>query len=243
MAVEVEMPQLSDTMEKGTIVRWLKNEGDHVERGDVLAEVETDKATMDLEAFDEGVLLKTLVGEGEDAPTQSLIAVIGEEGEDISDILAAGGPDDEGEADREEKQERSREESQEEEEQPSAEPAFEETPDATENESEQVEDASEPPADRSETESTEPEAPEPASSDGEGELRVSPVARRMAAENRIDLFELEGSGPEGRIIKKKPSRGVGRGWALSGTVGDFPERRSRLPWNPRALNFPPCVEP
>ncbi len=87
MAEKVLMPQLSDTMETGIIVDWKVEEGDEVKTGDILAEVETDKATMELEAFDSGVLLKKMVAEGEEVPTQELIAVIGEEGEDISDLI------------------------------------------------------------------------------------------------------------------------------------------------------------
>jgi len=87
MAVKVEMPKLSDTMEEGVIAAWNVEEGDTVESGDVIAEVETDKATMEVEVFDAGTILKVLVDEGDAVPLGGLIAVIGEEGEDISDIL------------------------------------------------------------------------------------------------------------------------------------------------------------
>ncbi|MFB6355191.1 MAG: biotin/lipoyl-containing protein, partial [bacterium] len=86
MAHEQIMPQLSDTMEAGTIVKWFVDEGDEVEMGDVIAEVETDKATMEVEAFESGVLLKKVAREGDEIPTQSIMAVIGEKGEDISDL-------------------------------------------------------------------------------------------------------------------------------------------------------------
>ena len=89
MAVEVPMPRLSDTMEQGTIARWLKQEGDRVAAGDVIAEIDTDKATMDLQAYDDGVLLKILVGEGESADLGTPIAWIGEEGEAVPE--GAGG--------------------------------------------------------------------------------------------------------------------------------------------------------
>ena len=81
------MPKLSDTMEEGVIAAWNVEEGDTVESGDVIAEVETDKATMEVEVFDAGTILKVLVDEGDAVPLGGLIAVIGEEGEDISDIL------------------------------------------------------------------------------------------------------------------------------------------------------------
>src|ERR1700704_3860317 len=90
MAIEVRMVSLSPTMELGTINRWVKKEGDKVSSGDTLAEVETDKASMPLETFDDGVLLKVLVPEGGQAKIDELVAVIGKAGEDISAILAKG---------------------------------------------------------------------------------------------------------------------------------------------------------
>lgn len=93
MAIKIEMPKLSDTMEEGVIASWNVSEGDKVEAGDIIAEVETDKATMEVEAFDEGTVLKILVGEGDAVPLGGLMAVLGEEGEDISDILEGAGSD------------------------------------------------------------------------------------------------------------------------------------------------------
>lgn len=81
------MPRLSDTMEEGTVAKWLKNVGDKVEEGDILAEIETDKATMEFESFHEGTLLHIGIAEGDGAPVDSLLAIIGEEGEDISALL------------------------------------------------------------------------------------------------------------------------------------------------------------
>lgn len=81
------MPRLSDTMEEGTVAKWLKKVGDKIEEGDILAEIETDKATMEFESFYEGVLLYIGIEEGEGAPVDSLLAIIGEEGEDISGLL------------------------------------------------------------------------------------------------------------------------------------------------------------
>lgn len=88
MAIAVEMPKMSDTMDEGVLVEWLAEEGDSVSSGDVIAQVETDKATMDLEVYDDGVLLKKVAEAGEGIPIGGLIAVLGEEGEDISEILA-----------------------------------------------------------------------------------------------------------------------------------------------------------
>ncbi|CAM4364212.1 pyruvate dehydrogenase complex dihydrolipoamide acetyltransferase [Zobellia nedashkovskayae] len=87
MAEVINMPRLSDTMEEGTVAKWLKNVGDKVEEGDILAEIETDKATMEFESFYEGTLLHIGIAEGDGAPVDSLLAIIGEEGEDISSLL------------------------------------------------------------------------------------------------------------------------------------------------------------
>ena len=84
------MPRLSDTMEQGTIARWVKHEGDHVVAGDVIAEIDTDKATMELTAYEDGVLLKILVGEGESAELGTPIALIGAEGEEVPETAAGG---------------------------------------------------------------------------------------------------------------------------------------------------------
>ena len=91
MATVINMPRLSDTMEEGTVASWLKNVGDKVSEGDILAEIETDKATMEFESFYEGVLLHIGVAEGDTAPVDQLLCVIGKEGEDISAVLSGGG--------------------------------------------------------------------------------------------------------------------------------------------------------
>jgi pyruvate dehydrogenase E2 component (dihydrolipoamide acetyltransferase) len=178
MAIPIEMPKLSDTMEEGVLSAWLIDEGEEVSSGDVLAQVETDKATMDLEAFDEGVLLKKVIDEGDAVPIGQLIAVIGEEGEDISDLLADHGGD-EGAAEEPE---------------PEAEPA---TDDAAAPDTEPVD---QPAGDGQLRERT-PE-PVPAGTDAEGRrIKASPLARRIAQEHDVDLARIEGSGPEGRIVR------------------------------------------
>ena len=88
MAEVINMPRLSDTMEEGTVATWFKKVGDTVKEGDILAEIETDKATMEFEAFYEGELLHIGIGEGQTAPVDSLLAIIGKKGEDISAHLA-----------------------------------------------------------------------------------------------------------------------------------------------------------
>ncbi|KDN55433.1 pyruvate dehydrogenase complex dihydrolipoamide acetyltransferase [Flavobacterium seoulense] len=90
MAIKVTMPRLSDTMTEGTVATWLKKVGDKISEGDILAEIETDKATMEFESFNEGTLLHIGIPEGETAPVDSLLAIIGNEGEDISALLSGG---------------------------------------------------------------------------------------------------------------------------------------------------------
>ena len=90
MAIVVNMPRLSDTMEEGTVSSWLKKVGDKVEEGDILAEIETDKATMEFESFNEGFLLYIGIAEGETAAVDSLLAIIGDEGEDVSALVNGG---------------------------------------------------------------------------------------------------------------------------------------------------------
>ncbi len=191
MAIAVEMPKMSDTMEEGVLVAWLAEEGDAVSAGDVVAQVETDKATMDLEVYDDGVLLKRVVADGASVPIGGLIAVLGQEGEDISDILAKYG-DGGGSASAE----------------PAAkeEPAEEAVPEASPAQ------AAAPSGDGAagvpEGYGHEGQQPEPmptpadgSSSDG-SRVKASPLARRMATEGGLDLSAMQGSGPEGRIVKR-----------------------------------------
>jgi pyruvate dehydrogenase E2 component (dihydrolipoamide acetyltransferase) len=121
MAEIINMPRLSDTMEEGVVAKWLKNVGDKVEEGDILAEIETDKATMEFESFHEGTLLHIGIQEGDGAPVDSLLAIIGEEGEDISGLLSGGSAakDEAGQDDK--KQEEKAEVKQESQEEPQAE--------------------------------------------------------------------------------------------------------------------------
>ena len=92
MATVINMPRLSDTMTEGTVATWLKKVGDTIKEGDILAEIETDKATMEFESFNSGVLLHIGIEAGQTAPVDSLLAIIGKEGEDISALLSGGTP-------------------------------------------------------------------------------------------------------------------------------------------------------
>ena len=176
MAIAVEMPKMSDTMEEGVLAAWLVEEGTSVSAGDVVAQVETDKATMDLEVYDDGVLLKRVIGEGDAVPIGGLIAILGQEGEDVSAILAKydGGGDG---------------------------AASEAAPAASESVPAVAEEAAPAPA------MTEQVALAP-SEDG-GRVKASPLARKMATEQGIDLTRLTGSGPEGRIIKRDVEAAIG----------------------------------
>jgi pyruvate dehydrogenase E2 component (dihydrolipoamide acetyltransferase) len=188
MAIPIEMPKLSDTMEEGVLSAWLVDEGEEVASGDVLAQVETDKATMDLEAFDEGVLLKQVIAEGDAVPIGDLIAVIGEPGEDISGIVGDAGGD--GAATTEPEPD-----TEEEAEEEPAEPAPEPEPEV------EAEPAPEPGGDGQLSERT-PE-PVPAGTDTEGRrIKASPLARRIAQDHGVELAQVDGSGPEGRIVRR-----------------------------------------
>jgi len=168
MSIELKMPALSPTMEEGTLAKWLVKEGDTVASGDILAEIETDKATMEFEAVDEGTVLKILVPEGSDGvKVGTPIAMIGEEGESAEAPSAKTAP--------------KAEEPKKEEPKTAAAPPAKgggETPAA-------------PPA---------PAAPAPKADTGD-RIKASPLARRLAEAQGIDLSALKGSGPGGRIVR------------------------------------------
>lgn len=188
MAIEIEMPKLTDTMEDGVLSAWLVDEGDEVSAGDVIAQVETDKATMDVEAFDDGVLLKKMIDEGDSVPIGQLIAVLGDEGEDISGLVG----DAEGETTDAATPDQAAAEQAAAEDETSSEPG---APDASTTESTE-------PAGDGQIREREPE-PVPAGTDDEGRrIKASPLARRMAQEHGVDLATMDGSGPEGRIVRR-----------------------------------------
>jgi pyruvate dehydrogenase E2 component (dihydrolipoamide acetyltransferase) len=160
-AAVVRMPKMSDTMEEGTLVSWQKKVGDKVKSGDILAEVETDKATMELEAYEDGTLLYVGIKEGEAVPVDGIIAVIGEEGANVEALLAR------------------------------------------ENGEGGAEEASAP--------AEEAKAAAPSSNgaekavtvaDSDARIKASPLAKRLADEKGINLSQVEGSGDNGRIVKR-----------------------------------------
>jgi pyruvate dehydrogenase E2 component (dihydrolipoamide acetyltransferase) len=182
MAVEVKLPRLGQGMEAGTIVRWLKSEGDAVEKGEPLYELDTDKVTQEVEADSGGVLLKIVVPDGE-VDVGTTIAVIGAQGEDASELLAANGDG------------------------ASPAPATAASPEAaaglTEAAVPEVHAAHEftgaPP---------EPSSPPvvAAATTASGRVKASPLARRIAREEGVDLRALTGTGPEGRVIAEDVER-------------------------------------
>jgi pyruvate dehydrogenase E2 component (dihydrolipoyllysine-residue acetyltransferase) len=180
MASQITLPRLGQGMESGTIVRWLKSEGDQVEKGEPLYELDTEKVTQEVEADAGGVLLRILAGEGEEIEVGKAIAVIGEEGEEVADEPSEPA----GEA--EEPTEVAEGEEQEE-----GEPAPERR--------EERETGRE--ADQEQTGNGQARA----TRDG-GRVKASPLARRIARERGIDLASLQGTGPEGRIVAEDVER-------------------------------------
>jgi len=177
MAEKFLMPKLSPTMEEGQISRWVKSEGDAFEANETLAEVDTDKATMEMTALTGGTLLKILKGEGETAALGEAIAITGSKGEDISELLKevstnGGAKSDKAAA-------------------PVEAPADQQPAPTIEK-----------PAPKAETRVV-TNVPAPAqATPSNGRMIVSPIAARMAADNGIDLRSVSGSGPNGRIIKR-----------------------------------------
>lgn len=183
MVTNVHMEALSPTMEEGQVVKWLKAEGDTVSNGDILAEIETDKATMELVARGEGILRKILLGEGGTAPVGEVIAVIAEEDEDIGDVGegAEASADDAGDSEEASDSD--------------AEPSEQEASAASEEE-DTPEDSTADAAQESAAPEEEPEA------ETTGRVKASPLARRMAEESQLDLGALAGSGPGGRVVMR-----------------------------------------
>ncbi|WP_343564726.1 pyruvate dehydrogenase complex dihydrolipoamide acetyltransferase [Kiloniella sp. b19] len=181
MAEKILMPALSPTMTEGTLARWLVKEGDAVQSGDVLAEIETDKATMEVEAVDEGVIAKILVEGGtENVAVNSLIAVLREEDDDDAAVEALLSSGDAAPA--------------------APAPAVQEAP---------------APAAPVANEDQAASAPSPASAapvaNAGGRIFASPLARRMASQEGLDLAQLSGSGPKGRIVKSDIEDALAKG--------------------------------
>lgn len=158
MAEVIRMPKMSDTMTEGVIHTWLKKVGDDIKPGDILAEVETDKATMELENYVKGTLLHIGIPDGGTVPVDAIIAIVGKKGEDISKLLNGSN--------------------------------------ATAVETKAAPDNGIPSAEPATT------ATVPPVTNGEGRIKVSPLARKLAADKGIDIHKIPGTGDQGRIVKR-----------------------------------------
>ncbi|MEC8275917.1 MAG: biotin/lipoyl-containing protein, partial [Pseudomonadota bacterium] len=177
MSVDILMPALSPTMEEGTLAKWLVKEGDSVASGDVIAEIETDKATMEVEAVDEGIVAKLIVAAGtEGVAVNAVIAVLAEEGEDPASVQAGGGAP-----------------------APSTAPAPEPLP--------------APVAAAPEKAPVAAAVPVAAPATGGDRVLASPLARRLASQNGLDLSAIGGSGPNGRVVKRDIEAAIAGGGA------------------------------
>lgn len=185
MAEVIRMPKMSDTMTEGVLAKWHKKVGDKISSGDLVAEIETDKATMDFESFQEGTLLYIGPDEGEAVPVDGIIAVLGEEGEDYKALL-----------EEEEKKPAGGEEGEEKEEESGDEKAEKEKS-ADESKPEKTKETK---ADES---AEDDEGEEEVAADADGKrIKASPLARKIAKEKGIDLSKVKGSAAGGRIVKK-----------------------------------------
>lgn len=168
MPIAIEMPKMTDTMEEGVLVEWSVEEGAKIAAGDVIAQVETDKATMDVEAYDDGVLLKKVAKEGEALAIGGLIAILGDDGEDLSGFMADY-----------------------------------QSNGAIPTASDAVMDAVEASTETASTKTASADPPTLAEAvASNGRTKASPLAKRMAADHGLQLVDLVGSGPGGRIIKR-----------------------------------------
>lgn len=179
MAIVIDMPKLSDTMEEGVIAKWNVNEGDKVESGDIIAEVETDKATMDVEVFDAGTILKIIAKEGDAVPLGGKMAIIGDEGEDISDLLGDNGDSSKKEEKSKSDDDSSSDKSDKSDKKEDFDPLFGDIKDDKSEDKKSADD-----------------------SDDDSRIKASPLAKSIAKERGIKLSQVDGSGPNGRIIKK-----------------------------------------
>jgi pyruvate dehydrogenase E2 component (dihydrolipoamide acetyltransferase) len=195
MPINILMPALSPTMEKGNLAKWLKKEGEAVKTGDVIAEIETDKATMEYEAIEDGVMAKIVIPEGtSDVPVNQLIAVLAQEGEDPKAAAAAAGKAAERKSDV-------------------GTPSSPPSPPRGEGAAQQARAPSTAPVAKSPSEPQAPRAPSPQRGEGGGEgarphgdganrVFSSPLARRLAKDAGIDVGRIAGSGPHGRVIAR-----------------------------------------
>jgi pyruvate dehydrogenase E2 component (dihydrolipoamide acetyltransferase) len=218
MAEVVRMPKMSDTMEEGVVAKWHKAVGDKVKSGDLVAEIETDKATMEFESYQEGTLLYLGVKEGASAPVNSILAILGEEGEDYKSLL------------EEESKEAEKKEPEKKEKEPEKKEAKKEQQETNGQEKRKDTDKKEEKAkpEPVQAETKEPKKVPVASSVKDGRIKASPLAKKLAGDKGIDLTRVQGSGEHGRIVKRdidwyKPQPGMARGGMTFVGKEDFEE--------------------
>ena len=193
MATEVKLPRLGQGMESGTIVRWLKTEGDAVTKGEPLYELDTDKVTQEVEAESDGVLLKIVIADGE-VDVGTTVGIIGAQDEDVTALVAEAQGDNGGAP----------------------------TPAPAEQAAEAAEAPSEPVAEQQQEEEEEPQEQPQAPVRAEGErVKASPLARRIARERGLELAQVVGTGPEGRVIAEDVEKAAIRPAAASGAQPEF----------------------
>jgi pyruvate dehydrogenase E2 component (dihydrolipoamide acetyltransferase) len=214
---EVIMPKMGDAMEEGTLLKWLKGEGEEVSEGDPIAEIETDKVTMELEAEDAGTLAQLIASEGQDVPVGEAIAFIAGEGEEVPERNGSASEGAEQEAGGDEGGEA------------------------------QAQTATETQED---TSAEQPAAQADGQADGRanGQFRASPIVRRLAQENNLDLSKIEGSGPAGRIVERDVRSAMESGTAqrtedgapeqADGQPGVQPEQAAQQGFQPARLPEP-----
>jgi pyruvate dehydrogenase E2 component (dihydrolipoamide acetyltransferase) len=231
MAQILDMPQLSDTMKIGVLQKWRKNEGDAVKPGEVLAEVETDKAVMDFEAYDPGVLLKRLINDGQSVPVGTPIAIIGKAGEDVSKLVEEAKARSAGGGNAEAKKEAPK---------PEAKAAPKQEAKDKEDKKEDKKEAAAPkPAPKPATPNGQAQraaAPKPAAAAapaGGSKVLASPLARKLATDLGIDLRTVQGTGPGGRIVERDVKAAAEGGIALAPEIvsetADVPHTSAAAP--------------
>jgi len=194
------MPKMGDAMEEGTLLQWLKSEGEEVSEGDPIAEIETDKVTLELEAEDAGTLAQLIASEGQEVPVGEAIAFIQGEGEEVPERSEGGGEAEE-----------------------------------------EAEEGGEEDGGGAQATATETEAPEEGETGGQeadgradGHFRASPIVRRLAEENDLDLAKVDGSGPAGRIVERDVRAAMESGTAQRTEDGAAQEDGVAAPEQPQA---------
>ncbi len=223
MPIEITMPRLSDTMEEGTLIKWRVAKGDKVASGDHLADVETDKATMELQAFDDGTVAKLAAEEGATVPVGDLILLLAEEGEDVEAASQGSGNGDQGSGSGGEGKQKA-----------------DDKPEPVEKKGEIKAGSGSSGAAKSGGDA----ASGGDADSGGGKLRISPLARKLADEHGVDISRVKGTGPDGRIIKRDVlSAAKGGGEAKTETAAEPATTQVSASTSPTASPTPASSAP